>query len=612
MRRIILMVTCLCVISNVSAAIEWKVAHPFRLIDYSSGGPEFSIEKGKTAFEFVVERFGQRDRAVHPPIYNLRVKRNLDSSFDFSAEYMFPREENVIARLSNPPDGNCKWVYQGGSAITDCSEEFSFTAITQFGTGDALLSVSSLSTGYKDEALVVVRDRLVLGLGDSFASGEGNPDIPTIVNRSGLESFYENNSHAFSSGRWMLFTHYWVAEKAEWFDRQCHRSMLSQQVLAALRLAGDDEHASVTLMPLACSGAEVLDGVLTPQLNPPGGGEKVIDSQINMAVAGLCRDGVFKSESMTFYRGYTGSKKMLKTVASIKKCVGQVRVPDAILLSVGGNDVAFAPSIAWATIPGGSRNFAGARAVNITNNSIDPVCPKETGQLICEKNKPVGRDRIKYWLPTYYHYLQRQLVSSGLVVEGERNVYLTAYPNPTYLEDGKTLCGIDRSADVVEQARYSIPIFFNPKVWQLRITKDEMKVMSDGLIDPLYLKMKDSSQKYGWAFIDGYLDTIKSHGICAGFERKDVYDSDIKSQQVPLYPHVVNGKWYPLAPWDDWAYDSSKTRWFRNTNDSVLYQNDDTTSIMNGAFHPDFRVHATMADSIYESVSAAWRLREMK
>ncbi|MNY73357.1 hypothetical protein D3C86_2121330 [compost metagenome] len=42
----------------------------------------------------------------------------------------------------------------------------------------------------------------------------------------------------------------------------------------------------------------------------------------------------------------------------------------------------------------------------------------------------------------------------------------------------------------------------------------------------------------------------------------------------------------------------------------MLYQNDDTPSIMNGAFHPDFRVHATIADYIYESVSMAWRAKE--
>ncbi|KPG91895.1 hypothetical protein AEQ67_28340 [Pseudomonas sp. RIT-PI-q] len=610
MRELILSATCLFAIGDVSASIEWEVESPFRLVDYGGEGAGFNIKKGQTALDFVVERFGQGSRAIPPPIYNLRIKKNSDASFNFSNEYVFPKVEKVVARLSNPPIGDCKWVYQDVSAVKPCRSDFKFAAITQFGTGNAILYVSSPSSGFEDKTSVVIRDRLILGMGDSFASGEGNPDIPTVVDRNGLESFYQSNNDAFKNGRWMLFTHHWVAKKAEWFNGQCHRSMLSQQVLAALRLAGDDKHSSITLMPLACSGAEVLDGVLTPQQNPPGGGKTVIDSQINMAVTGLCKDGRLKESDITIYRGHTGSKDMVKTVTPIKKCVGEIRVPDAILLSIGGNDVAFAPSIAWATIPADSRNFAGARAVNITNNQIEPVCPKETDQRICEKNKPVGRDRIKYWLPTYYSYMQQQLISTGLAEEGKGTVYLTAYPNPSYLEDGKTLCGVDRSADVVEQARYSIPVFFRPSVWQLRFTKDEMKVMNDGLIKPLYQQMKDSAHKYGWTLVDGYLDTVKMHGICAGFERKDSQEGNVESKLIPLYPHIVGGKWYPIAPWDDWAYDSSKVRWFRNTNDSVLYQNDDTPSIMNGAFHPDFRVHAAIADYIYESVSMAWRVKE--
>lgn len=612
MKQLVLSLASLCVIGNSSAAIEWEVEHPFRLVDYKNGGADFNIKSGQTAFDFVVGRFGNGDRATHPPIYNLNIKRKSDSSFDFTNEYVFPKVETVVARLSNPPEGDCKWVYQGASAIKPCKDDFKFSAITQFGVGDTTLHVSAPSLGLEDKASVIIHDRLILGMGDSFASGEGNPDIPTVVDRNGLESFYQSNNDAFKNGRWMLFTHYWVAKKAEWFNGQCHRSMLSQQVLAALRLAGDDKHASITLMPLACSGAEVLDGVLTSQQNPPGGGKKVIDSQINMAVSGLCKDGLLKENYITVYRGHTGSDGMVKTVASIKKCLGEIRVPDAILLSIGGNDVAFAPSIAWATIPADSRNFAGARAVNITNNQIEPVCPKETGRYICEKNKPVGRERINKWLPVYYSYMQQQLVSTGLVVKGKGTVYLTAYPNPSYLEDGKTLCGVDRSADVVEQARYSIPVFFRPSVWQLRFTKDEMKVMNDGLINPLYRQMKESARKYGWTLVDGYLDTVKMHGICAGFERKDFQEGNVESKLIPLYPHVVGGKWYPIAPWDDWAYDISKVRWFRNTNDSVLYQNDDTASIMNGAFHPDFRVHATIADYLYKSVSMAWHLKETK
>ena len=119
--------------------------------------------------------------------------------------------------------------------------------------------------------------------------------------------------------------------------------------------------------------------------------------------------------------------------------------------------------------------------------------------------------------------------------------------------------------------------------------------------------MRASASKHGWVFLDAHVRDIIPHGICAGFARKDRYlDSSGRSQYIPLYPHVRNGEWYPMNPSLERAYDVSRARWFRNTNDSVLFQNDNTDSVMNGAFHPDFRVHALMADHIYIAVISKW------
>jgi hypothetical protein len=72
------------------------------------------------------------------------------------------------------------------------------------------------------------RDVLIVSMGDSLASGEGNPDVPV------------------SSGR-----------PATWKDGRCHRSAKSGPSLAAKAYEDASPHTSVTFLSMACSGAEV-------------------------------------------------------------------------------------------------------------------------------------------------------------------------------------------------------------------------------------------------------------------------------------------------------------------------------------------------------------------
>jgi lysophospholipase L1-like esterase len=79
----------------------------------------------------------------------------------------------------------------------------------------------------EERAPVVVDDKLIVALGDSVAAGEGNPD---------------------ASGGWL--------------DPPCHRSAAAGFEVAAHRLAEVDQHRSITFVSLACSGAEVHEGLL--------------------------------------------------------------------------------------------------------------------------------------------------------------------------------------------------------------------------------------------------------------------------------------------------------------------------------------------------------------
>lgn len=122
-----------------------------------------------------------------------------------------------------------------------------------------------------------VRNLLVLALGDSYASGEGNPrNVMAWLRNGGALSPY-------------------------WDDDACHRSARGGPAKAALALERASSQTSVTLLDLACSGATVDAGILGPQTSA---GQAA--GQIEQAVAVL----------------------------------GERQV-DLVTLSIGGNDVGF-------------------------------------------------------------------------------------------------------------------------------------------------------------------------------------------------------------------------------------------------------------------------------
>jgi hypothetical protein len=594
--------------------IDWKVKEPFRFIDYSkTGTSHWAMKREETASQFVEKLMKDGDRQKLPPFESTTYIRDKikQKSGLFSEGYFFPKEVRVVAWIDSPPDGPCNWKYGSQSGKFNCNEKFEFKARTQFGDGDAKLTVTDKSANKRFEQIILevfVTDRLVLGLGDSFASGESNPDRPAEVDPVKLERLRKSEERGITTGRWMKNAkRNWLKSNADWLDKQCHRSLFSQHVLVAMRLAAENAKESVTLMPLACSGAEVLDGLLIPQKEPPGDAGPVADSQVNVAIRQLCPAERLTSEMKVFHRGFSGSVDLNASEQVVRRCKGGLgRTPDAILLSIGGNDVGFAPAIVWAAIPDKGRNLLGKGAVRIVEHKRPPVCPDVSSIRRCRKNIPPANYRIKHWLPHYYEYLMNELHESGLAPNANK-IFLTAYPDPTFMDDGAKSCDSTTSADAIEQIRSELPRLFNTTKWGLGFSETETQKLRSSLIGPLHENMKSASDKYKWNFVNAYVEKMKPFGLCADFTRRDKDGDDY----IPMYPHIRKGKWYPRNPEMEWAYDTSRRRWFRNTNDSILFQYDDATEesingSIKGAFHPDFRAHALMADEVFLAVRKNW------
>jgi len=145
------------------------------------------------------------------------------------------------------------------------------------GTYDLTLEVRSDGRRDVETVPLEVRNVLVVSLGDSYASGEGNPrNVRSWLRQGGALTPY-------------------------WDDGPCRRSVHAAPAQAALALERSSPRSSVTLVHLACSGATVDAGLLGPQTSA---GQTA--SQIEQAVALL------------------GGREA-----------------DLVVLSIGGNDVGF-------------------------------------------------------------------------------------------------------------------------------------------------------------------------------------------------------------------------------------------------------------------------------
>jgi hypothetical protein len=114
----------------------------------------------------------------------------------------------------------------------------SLRRIVLFGAAVALLAaigVPALATARPKKRPRVTDSALIVGLGDSLASGEGNPDTPAGGGRA-----------------------------AKWLDRRCDRSNNSFEAQVVARYRKANPNTKTDFIYLACSGASIPVGLLGP------------------------------------------------------------------------------------------------------------------------------------------------------------------------------------------------------------------------------------------------------------------------------------------------------------------------------------------------------------
>ena len=147
------------------------------------------------------------------------------------------------SRAGSSPITGYAWTFDGTPVGTTCAVDTSAPALGSH-TVTLTLTTQDNSTATTTQD-IVIRDLLIVSLGDSVASGEGNPDIPWD-----LSPFQQGG--LFNTPKWEL--------------SQCHRSALAGPARAALQLEQADPHTSVTFIHLACSGGRIfqIPGEIVP------------------------------------------------------------------------------------------------------------------------------------------------------------------------------------------------------------------------------------------------------------------------------------------------------------------------------------------------------------
>jgi hypothetical protein len=306
------------------------------------------------------------------------------------------------------------------------------------GAYDVELHVHGAGRDARSSQRVIVQDLLIVSIGDSVASGEGNPD-----NRSAI--------------------------RPRWQSTRCHRSAFAGSARTAEIIEDADERSSVSFLHLGCSGATVPRGLT-------GG------------YAGI--------ERPPFAR----PRKLRPQVEELEE-VAAGREIDAVILSIGANDVGFARIVtACIFLEECDRKRVDPKLVELPSGRkerLDDLMRRALAQL---------GDR--------YDALESRL-PAGLARE---RLYAVEYFDPTHSAPGRTC---DRILGGVERG--------------------ELEWAYSRVLVPLNEELHRASDRHRWRYVGGVAAAFADHGYCVEGDRwvrrlKESFAGQGRSHQGTLHP----------------------------------------------------------------------------
>jgi hypothetical protein len=598
--------------AGVPMQITWEVRNRFRLFreerDFQlhvEAARDRSILAAEQGLELQSDGRGWARNVVNRLCIDLAGRINQPCTRDNVKEnYLTPIDHPITVRLSGavPVGATCAWSFDDGdgpqSQTFDCAEPVNLRV--RYGRQTvATVDVSSgpdapqrLSTG------IEVRDVFIAGLGDSIASGEGNPDRAIALSDEGFcfrsylggtaGQYYRPSRAGFKGGRACEAPdtlQNWQRYSALWFNAACHRSLYSYQTRTALALAVRYPHIAVTYLPLACTGATIADGLF--------GSQRARECTPGRSLS-TCQGGV---------NGQLGELREALTAAKRRQ---PDRKLDLVLLSIGANDI----------------NFSGLVSDVIVDTPTERTLFKRSGLIgsVDDSRSELMRD-----LPQDFAKLREAL--KPLVGDLSHVIY-TSYGNPALMAGGTPCPGgragfdIHPSFNANPQRLANVTAFVENEFLP---TLSALAQCTSGVLcrDPRTDRM---------TFVDAHQAAFANHGFCARADTDPPFDRECFSPKGDSFnPDIVSAANQPLlcgrSAAEYRAY-LPRARWIRDANDSYFAAmtypqglpasmqpsdiHDATWGVLSavygGAVHPTAEGHAAMADAAFPAAAQVLNL----
>ncbi len=522
--------------------------------------------------------------------------------------YLNPADHGVEMQLAGvvPAGAACAWSFavEGAGAHATASADCATPVAARLRYGKPTrVSVDIAAPGEavrRASSEIAVRDLLIAGLGDSIASGDGNPDRPVTLDDEGFcfrRFVSAGKAEYFRPGR-VGFPGdracdqdigsdkdraEWARLSARWMTPACHRSLYGYQLRAALALAIESPHVAVTFLPLACTGATIADGLFNGQrareLNCGG----TACPTTTPAQVTQLRDIVARAQ-----RAQAG------------------RALDLVFLTIGANDIGFAGLIADIMI-----EAPGERGLFSRAGLISSV---EAAQATLDNKLPGDFARLRAAL--------KPLVNNAM----ERVVFVS-YGNPTLGPQGGPCPG--------GRGGFDIHPAFGVDGERLRRTATFVQdKFLPALKDIVTCTAKGACQNPADAmtFVADHQAAFAEHGFCARAETDPPFDRECFLRDGKSFSEsLVDGATQPLAcgaAVSEFRVYARRARWIRTPNDSYFAAmtfpegvsavlqpaslHDATWGVLSavygGAIHPTAEGHAAMADAALAGARNALQL----
>ncbi len=584
--------------------ITWRVENPFRFFTDTTDTevhratflalpPEDRLQRPILAAEQALSarhQNGWSETMFRETCWNARANR---FECKDGGSYINPKSHRAVFSIDGIDEAaglTCTWLtaprggaVRGDAVVQACNE------IVHFDIPYPAGATVTVEIGGREVATTEakVRDLLIVGMGDSFASGEGNPDVPVLFSKDrsadygGSSGSRNLTGYPARIGPWrQIGDKDFIQENARWSDQGCHRSLYSHQLRAALQLSIEDEHRAVTYVGVACSGSEVTYGLFLRYAGNEWVPNPTDMSQVSAVAAAQCDQHDAPMQDLPEAYHMDGTIPELKGGLVLRKCDPiNARKIDLMFVSVGGNDVGFSRLLANSVLSDEST----LRMLGGWFGQVHDLDDASLGlEALILRYKSLNRA---------IHYLLH------IPWEQSDRVLLTAYPGLALQGDGTSCPDGVEGMDV-------LPDF--------QLSEAKLRV-GTWIADKLNTAMKDAAEHYQWTFVDQHRRDFLGRGICAG----TTYDGADIADELRLPRKTAEG-WRPYNPSDFKAY-ASRQRWFRTPNDAFMTGNFHVAasllqkvlkldafawfqlvlaSTYSGAFHPTAEGQAAIADAV--------------